>query len=58
MNLNADLVARAVLKLVAEREALEIQRDALAEENEALKKELADFRPIGPRAVPQPEDPA
>jgi regulator of replication initiation timing len=57
MNLNADLVARAVLRLVAENEALNIQRDALAEENDRLRQENEALKaPAGPRAVPTPEE--
>jgi hypothetical protein len=56
MNLNADLVARAVLRLLVEREALEIQRDALAEENDKLRNQTAQVQQVGPRAVPDPGD--
>jgi cell division protein FtsB len=55
MNLNADIVARAVLKLVAENETLTVQRDALVEEYEKLKKENEALKSPGLRAVPTPE---
>jgi regulator of replication initiation timing len=57
MNLNADLIARAVLKLLAENEALHIQVEALAEEGDRLRQENEALKePAGPRAVPTPEE--
>lgn len=58
MNLNADLVARYMLRMASEIEALLVQRDTLAEENERLKQEIAALQPkeTGLKAVPKPDE--
>lgn len=55
MNLNADLVARHLMRMAAEFEALAMERDALLQENEQLKAEM-ERRQSGPRPVPAPTE--
>lgn len=58
MELNADLIARGVLRMMAEIESLTIQRDAMAEEIQRLRKDLDVARTgaPGPRAVPASDE--
>lgn len=58
MQINADLIARHMLRMAAEIETLALERDSLLQENEQLKAELSNHQAqaAGPRAVPAPED--
>ena len=59
MEINADLIARSMMRRAAEYEVLALERDALAQDNERLRMELAARDvPKGPVAVPEPETPA
>lgn len=48
MTFNADLLGRHLLRMASEIEALVIQRDALAEENERMKQEIASLKSEAP----------
>ena len=54
MEINADLIARNMLRRGAEFELLALERDALAAEVERLRAELAALQ--GPVAVPPLEE--
>ena len=58
MQINADLIARYMLRMAAEIEALTLQRDALAEENDKLRQEAENVprETSRPKIVPSPEE--
>jgi hypothetical protein len=57
LEINADLIARNMLRRAAEFEQLTLERDAMAQEIERLRAELAATKEhTGPWAVPNPEE--